>query len=158
MTYDKRYARKRRAWHNIPIVKIFRISANDSLMSLYYTKTYEIGTKYELTKPLKLEFDESNPVISRWTIQEGFHSILKKKVNFKMTWRTKDRLLSGYVIDIQLSLKCWVGHEHITRYPYDLVMMKGYIPRGSTYYQAENCFIVSDKLVITKPINLPLHD
>ena len=129
------------------IFKICQIKSNNIIQSYYFDKfKYDLNKQYKTDTVImkKEDFDFSkrtlNPLeySSEYYGFNGFHSYLNTCKCYEL-----DGVLLVYdTPEIILDL---YSKEY-----YNLIMVEGYIPEGSTYYINEHKEIISNSIVLTK--------
>lgn len=121
---------------DIPIFKVCKIDNDGNITSYYYDFEYELNKTYAKDTPLEVDYVATFDIFK---IHSGFHSYSSKcpikntRSGFRIsgpTWGTLDTFGS---------------HESV-------VIVKGFIPKGSKYYENARSAYVSDAIVLTECI------
>ena len=142
---------------DIPIYKVL-VKKNHRLFKNRYEAPY-VKFRYKLNKTYK-----TNIVVNKdgnYSINKAFHSFDANFVSEKDSYETithiinpKDKTIkksNGYVIVFSNLIDCYeIGRKEFKNKKY--VLMKGYIPKGSCYYENKWGIIASSSIVITEEI------
>ena len=143
---------------DIPIYKVL-VKKNHRLFKNRYEAPY-VKFRYKLNKTYKTDIDvvNYNDICS---INQAFHSFDANFVSEKDSYETITNIInpknktitksSGYVIVFSNLIDCYeIGRKEYKNKNY--VLMKGYIPKGSCYYENKWGIIASSSIVITEEI------
>lgn len=127
---------------NTPIYKIVRVNATGGLEAYFRGSDYVLNQLYE--EELGHYFD---PFICRHFISEGIHC-------YSTACKFKRSPEGIFAITKDLKILYAEGEISLTGKYYKAVVVEGYIPADSEYFENENQEIVTTKIVLTNVLDI----
>lgn len=141
MCWTSKKAEKLTATRNLPIYKVLEYDIiTEELYSYYYHMKYELGVLYS---------SDVNPytVSGGTVINQGLHCY---NINCVFGQRTDGVILCASIFEPSVKFAKLFND----RGSYKVVVARGHIPTGATYYINDSGEIVTNKLVLTDVLDL----
>lgn len=143
-TTKRKHIRAHTADENVPIFKICNMPSPLEICAYYMYTRYHLCTLYEIPEIEVERAERTDTGEFQYEIHKGFHSY-------------SDECKAFY----NLVYNCIIVMTPCTNVHYfssDVVLVEGYIPKGSIYYKNSRGEIVSNKIVLTRIVQKDVLD